>query len=149
MIEQAVPKTFNYKLIPTPDQAMAFVVRSCRELYNAGLEERREAWQKCAVRITLAQQRAVLPAIKGVRPAYYDIQSQVLQDVMTRLDKAFQAFFRRVKNGEAPGYPRFHGANRYNSFTYKQFGNGAILDNGFLALSKIGRADCRALVAPN
>ena len=48
-----------------------------------------------------------------------------------------------MKSGEKPGYPRFQGANRYNSFTYKQFGNGAALDNGFLVLSKIGRITVR------
>src|SRR5262249_40905951 len=69
--------------------------------------------------------------------------SQVLQDVLTRLDRAFQAFFRRVTSGETPGYPRFQGVNRYTSFTYKQFGNGAILDGGFLVLSKIGRIAVR------
>jgi putative transposase len=47
-----------------------------------------------------------------------------LQDVLTRLDSAFQAFFRRIRDGQTPGYPRFQGSNRYNSFTYKQFGNG-------------------------
>jgi putative transposase len=141
MDEQTVRKTYKYKLQPTAEQAgaMAFVLRRCRELYNAGLQERREAWQKCGVSITAASQSAQLPAIREVRPEYRDIHSQVLQDVLTRLDRAFQAFFRRVKAGETPGYPRFHGANRYNSFTYKQFGNGATLDNGFLVLSKIGR----------
>ncbi len=59
--------------------------------------------------------------------------------MLTRLDRAFQAFFRRIREGQTPGYPRFQGANRYNSFTYKQFGNGAMLDNGVLVLSKIGR----------
>jgi putative transposase len=138
-------KTFKYKLQPTAEQegAMAFVVRRCRELYNAALQERRDAWQKCGVSITLASQSAQLPTVKEVRPEYRDIHSQVLQDVLTRLDRAFQAFFRRVAHGEAPGYPRFQGANRYNSFTYKQFGNGAALDNGFLVLSKIGRLAVR------
>jgi putative transposase len=84
-----------------------------------------------------------LPAIKDVRPEYREVHSQVLQDVLTRLDRAFAAFFRRVKAGETPGFPRFHGANRYNSFTYKQFGNGATLDNGVLVLSKIGRIALR------
>src|SRR5215467_12706986 len=60
-----------------------------------------------------------------------------------RADRAFQAFFRRIKNGAEPGYPRFQGSNRYNSFTYKEFGNGATLDNGFLVLSKIGRIAVR------
>jgi putative transposase len=95
------------------------------------------------VSITAAGQSAELPAVKEVRPEYRDIHSQVLQDALTRLDRAFQAFFRRVKNGEQPGYPRFQGANRYNSFTYPQFGNGATLDNGFLVLSKIGRIAVR------
>jgi putative transposase len=145
MDEQTVRKTFKYKLQPTAEQegAMAFVLRSCRELYNAGLQERRDAWQKCGVGIPAANQSAQLPAIKGVRPEYCDVHSQVLQDVLARPDRAFGAFFRRVKNGETPGYPRFHSANRYNSFTYKQFGNGATLENGLLVLSKLGRIAVR------
>ncbi len=145
MEQQTVRKTFKYKLKPTPEQerAMALIVRRCRELYNAALHERRDAWQKCGVSLIEASQSAQLPAIKEVRPEYRDIHSQVLQDVLTRLDRAFQRFFARVKNGETPGYPRFQGANRYNSFTYKQFGNGATLDNGFLVLSKIGRVAVR------
>src|SRR5262245_31017537 len=109
MDEQAVRKTYKYKLKPTPEQerAMAFVLRRCCELYNAGLEERREAWQKCGVSITAAGQSAQLPEIKEVRPEYRDIHSQVLHDVLTRLDKAFQAFFRRLREGQTPGYPRF------------------------------------------
>src|SRR5262245_59294267 len=138
MDEQTVRKTFNYKLKPTPDQeqALEFVVRRCRELYNAALEERHEAWQKRSVSITAASQSAQLPTVKEVRPEYRDIHSQVLQDVLTRLDRAFQAFFRRIREGQKPGYPRFQGAGRYNSFTYKQLGNGATLENGFLVLSK-------------
>src|SRR5262249_13192310 len=65
------------------------------------------------------------------------------RNVLARLDHTFQAFFRRVQAGEKPGYPRFKGSNRYTSFTYKQFGNGATLDNGFLVLSKIGRIAVR------
>ena len=118
-------------------------MRRCGELYNAALQERKEAWEKCGVSITVASQSAHLPEVKEARPEYRDIHSQVLQDVLTRLDRGFQAFFRRVKSSEKPGYPRFQGANRYNSFTYKQFGNGALLDNGFLMLSKIGRLAVR------
>jgi putative transposase len=140
-----VRKTYKYKLQPTAEQkgTLAFVLRRCRELYNAGLQERREAWKKRGISITAAGQSAQLPEIMDVRPEYRDVHSQVLQDVLTRLDRAFAAFFRRVKAGEKPGYPRFHGTNRYNSFTYKQFGNGATLDNGFLVLSKIGRLALR------
>ncbi len=145
MDEQTVRRTSKFKRKPTPDQerAMALVLRRCRELYNAALQERRDAWQKCGVSVTVAGQSAQLPDLKAVRPEYRAIHSQVLQDALTRRDRAFQAFFRRVKNGEKPGYPRFQGANRYHSFTSQQFGNGATLDNGFLVLSKIGRIAVR------
>jgi putative transposase len=142
---QTVRKTFKYKLAPTAEQerALAFVLRRCCELYNAALQERCDAWRKCGVSVTIAGQSAQLPDVKEVRPEYRDIHSQVLQDVLMRLDRAFQAFFRRIRDGQTPGYPRFQGANRYCSFTYKQFGNGATLDNGFLVLSKIGRLAVR------
>jgi len=102
MEQQTVRKTYKYKLKPTPEQerAMAFVVRRCRELYNAALQERKEAWQKCGASVNEVMQSAHLPAVKEGRPEYRDIHSQVLQDVLTRLDRAFQRFFARVKSGE-------------------------------------------------
>src|SRR5215469_12360195 len=141
----SVHKTFKYKLSTTQEQeeAMAFVLRRCRELYNAALQERRDAWQKCGKSISCAHQSAELPAIKAERPEYHDVHSQVLQDVLTRLDRAFQAFFRRVQAGEKPGHPRFQRGRRYHSFTYKQFGNGVTVDHGDLVLSKIGRIAVR------
>ena len=77
MDEQTVRKTFKYKLRPTAEQerALEFVVRRCRELYNAALEERREAWRRCGVRITAASQSAQLPAIKEVRPEYREVHA--------------------------------------------------------------------------
>jgi putative transposase len=90
-----------------------------------------------------AMQSAQLPEIKEACPKHRGIHSQVLQDTLTWLDRAFQAFFRRVKSGETSGCPRFHGANCYNSFTYKQFDRRATLANSFLVLSKIGRLSVR------
>ena len=63
----------------------------------------------------------------------------MLQDALARLDKTYQAFFRRVQRGEKAGFPRFKGRDRYHSFTFKEYGNGARLDNGCLVLAKIGR----------
>jgi putative transposase len=142
---ELVHKTFKYKLLPTKEQEqrMAFVLRRCRELYNSALQERRDAWHKCGVSITCAHQSTELPGIKDARPEYHDVHSQVLQDVLTRLNRAFQAFFRRVEQGDKPGYPRFQRSHRYHSFTYKQFGNGATLDKGDLVLVKIGRIPVR------
>jgi putative transposase len=145
MVEQAVRKTFKYKLKPTPQQERVLdrTLMLCRHVYNAAVGERREAWGKCGVSVNYYQQKAELPPIKAEMPEYSEVHSQVLQDVVQRVDRAFQAFFRRIKNGETPGYPRFHGRTRYNSVTYPQFGNGAALDNGFLVLSRIGRIAVR------
>jgi putative transposase len=150
MSEAAAPtvrKTFKYKLQPTPshERAMEFVLRRCHELYNAGLEERKVAWEKRRISVNFAIQSAQLPGIKQARPEYRDINAQVLQDVLHRVDRAFQAFFRRVNAGEQPGYPRFQGKDRYDSFTYPQVGEhgGAVLDGSILTLSKIGRIPIR------
>src|SRR5215469_7505849 len=147
MDQQSGRKTFKYQLMPTSEQARTLesVLWRCRELYNAGLQERKAAWEKRRVFVTFAMQSAQLPSIKEVRPDYHEINAQVLQDVLHRLDKAFAAFFRRVKAGEHPGYPRFQGTDRYNSFTYPQVGEhgGAVLDGGLLSLSKIGRIRMR------
>jgi len=140
-------KTYKYKVMPTPvqERMLEMVLWRCRELYNAGLQERKEAYERCGVSVTFAMQSAQLPAIKEVRPEYREINAQVLQDVLHRLDKAFAAFFRRVKAGAHPGHPRFQGKNRYTSFTYPQVGEhgGAALDGGMLSLSKIGRIPIR------
>jgi putative transposase len=86
-----------------------------------------------------------LPDLKAACPEYAEINAQVLQDVLLRLERAFQAFFRRVQAREAPGYPRFQGRGRYKSFSYPQVGahGGARLDNGFLVLCKVGRIAVR------
>ena len=87
-------KTFKYQLDPTPEQAakMDWTLWRCRELYNAALQERKEAWQQSGVSIGYYDQQNQLPAIKEVRPEYRDIHTHVLQDVVRRLDKAMQAF---------------------------------------------------------
>jgi putative transposase len=98
-----------------------------------------------SVSVTYYQQKAELPDIKAAMPQYGEVNGQVLQDVVLRVDRAFQAFFRRLREGQEPGYPRFRGGNRSHSFTYPQVGEhgGARLDNGFLVLSKIGRISLR------
>jgi putative transposase len=67
------------------------------------------------------------------------VYSQVLQDTLRRLDKTFNNFFERIKKGEKPGYPRFKGQNRYDSFTYPQSGFALDYNNKKLRLSKIGQ----------
>ncbi len=106
------------------------VTSTTRPWASGGVGERREAWQKCGVSVTYYQQKAELPGIKEAMPEYGQVHSQVLQDVVLRVERAFQAFFRRMHEGQTPGYPRFHGRDRYHSFTYPQMGEhgGAALD---------------------
>ncbi|MGH2514980.1 MAG: RNA-guided endonuclease InsQ/TnpB family protein [Ktedonobacterales bacterium] len=146
MSEPTCRKTYKYKLVPTPAQerVMDETLWHCRTLYNAGLQQRKTWWERGEGKSpTRFQQEAELKAIRAEMPEYATIHSHVLQDVLARLDRAFQAFFRRVKAGEKPGYPRFQGRMRFNSLTYKEYGNGARLDNGFLVVSKIGRIGVR------
>jgi len=134
-------KTYKEKLRPTPAQERALeeVLGRCRALYNTALEQRITAWQRCRVSVSRFQQEAELKAIRAEFPDYAAIHSHVLQDVLARLDKTYQTFFRRVQRGEKAGFPRFKGQNRYHSFTFKEYGNGAKLDNGTLVLAKVGR----------
>jgi putative transposase len=146
MEQQSVRKTFKYRLVPTPEQEQVLqtVLLRCRTLYNCALEERQTWWARGqGIGATYYSQANELPDLKAACPEYAEVHSQILQDVLRRVDKTYQAFFRRVKNGETPGYPRFQGQNRYHSFTYPQYGNGAVLDGRVLSLSKSGRIPVR------
>lgn len=141
----SVCKTYKEKLKPTSQQerALEAVLGRCRTLYNTALEQRIIAWERRHLSLTRYQQEAELKDLRAELPEYAAIHSHVLQDVLARLDKTYQAFFRRVQAGKKPGFPRFQGRGRWHSFTYKEYGNGARLDNGFLVLSKIGRIAVR------
>src|SRR5262245_27701155 len=141
-----VRKTFKEKLRPTPAQERALdeVLWRCRVLYNTALEQRLAWWRRGQGRsATRFQQEAELKDLRAVFPEYAAIHSHVLQDALVRLDKTYQAFFLRLANGEKPGFPRFQGRGRLHSFTYKEYGNGARLDTGYLVLAKIGRIAVR------
>jgi putative transposase len=145
MDQSSVRKTLKYKLIPTLTQewGLGRVLGLCRALYNTGLEQRITAWRRARVSVSRFQQEAALKDIRAEMPEYAAIHSHVLQDVLARLDKTYQAFFRRVKAGAKAGFPRYQGRDRWHSFTYKEFGDGARLDNGFLFLSNLGRIAVR------
>jgi putative transposase len=142
---RTVRKTYKEKLRPMPPQERALdeVLWRCRVLYNTALERRVCLWKQRGVSVSRWQQEAELKELPAAFPEYAAVHSHVLQDVLARLDKTYQAFFRRVANGEKAGFPRYQGRNRYHSFTYKEFGNGARLDNGYLVLAKIGRVAVR------
>ena len=136
-------KTFKYRLYPTRSQTTVFeqTLNSCCWLYNHFLEQRKTAWENEKKSISCYDQSNMLKALKIEHPFLTGVFSQVLQNVSTRLDLAFRAFFRRIKAGEKPGYPRFRGESRYDSFTYPQ--SGFKLLKNVVRLSKIGGVKIR------
>ena len=125
MDKQILKKTYKYRLYPTQSQQSILEkhLSLCRWLYNHFLTERRDTFQKDRTRISCYGQIKKIPVLKQEKSELKDVYSQTLQDVVRRLDKTFQNFFRRVeenKNGkkQKPGYPRFKGYWRYDSFVY-------------------------------
>ena len=118
---------FVFRLRPTVRQhiALAQCVEPHRELYNAALQERRVAWAHSKTRIRYGDQSAQLTDIRSTRPdqAVWSFSSQ--QATLRRLNKAFDGFFRRVKSGRPPGYPRFKGKARFDSVEWPKDGDGA------------------------
>lgn len=106
-----------------------------RDLYNCALAERRDAYKLNRISLNYYDQANQLKEIKQTNPEYKDVHSQVLQDVLKRLDKTFKAFYSRAKKGQA-GFPRFKSANRFDSFCFPQ--SGFNLSGNKLTLSKIG-----------
>ena len=110
----------TFKLYPNASQLKRLDgwVRLHAELYNAALQERIEAYRKAGILISYYDQQNTLPTIKQFRPELVELGSHALQETLRRLDRAFQAFFRRVKDGQAPGFPRFKSSARFSGFSY-------------------------------
>jgi putative transposase len=135
-----VLKTFKYRIRPTKKQERLLqqTLDECRWLYNHFLEQRKTAWEEHQKSMNYHAQAVSIPKLKQERPALASVHSQVLQNVAMRIDLAFKAFFRRAKAGEKPGYPRFRGKHRYDSFTFPQVPSGCRMIERVLQLSKIG-----------
>jgi len=140
-------KTFKYRLFPTKAQVSALQKQldCCRWVYNKTLEVRRDTWQNEQKSLSRYDTHNLLPLWKQQEEWLKEGHSQAMQDAQKRVDLAFRAFFRRIKAGQKPGYPRFRGADRYDSFMYPQKGsNWRLLDNGCLHLSKVGDVKIKA-----
>ena len=118
-------RVYRYRLKPTPAQerALGETMRLLRGLYNGALQERRDAYRLEGRTIGAYEQMRSLKEVRALCPEYAALHTHLLQDVITRLDRAYQAFFRRCKAGEKPGFPRFKGRGRYRTFTFKDAKN--------------------------
>ena len=141
----------NDRLYPTPRQAEALgiLLRSHQQIYNAALEERISAWKKARQSISYAHQCASLTEIRRDLPEWAEANCSSQQMTLRRLDKAFSAFFRRVKSGGTPGFPRFKSLSRFPGFSFKSHGDGWRFTpgknwkHGSLRLSGVGHVTCR------
>ena len=142
----------TYRLYPTPKQALALgaLLRTHQQLYNAALEERISAWTKAKLSISYEDQCKSLTALRRDLPEWADAANCSSQQMtLRRLKKAFDAFFRRVKSGQTPGFPRFKSLDRFPGFSFKTHGDGWRFtpeDNwkhGSLRLSGVGQIRAR------
>lgn len=121
-------KTFKYRLYPNKEQTVALEhqLSEARSLYNAALQERREAWRMQKVSLNYYDQANQLKEIRDA--SHLELANySTCQDVLRRVDKTFRAFFRRVKAGEKAGYPRFKSRDRFDSYTFPAWGKGCHL----------------------
>jgi len=130
---------YKFRMYPNrlQEAQLDLTLDTCRHLYNTALADRKNAYETEGISRSYEDQAAILTAERR-NGNFTGIYAHCLQDVLRRLDKSFKAFFRRVKAGEKPGYPRFKGRGWYKSFTYPDSGTGYKLEGTKLTLSKIG-----------
>jgi len=126
-------RAYKFLMRPTvgQTQALSEMLRDHRSLYNGALQERRDAYRHISkTSVKYGMQSAQLKDIRAFDPerqGRWSFSSQ--QATLRRLDKAFAAFFRRVKSGEKPGYPRFRGVNWFDTVEFPKDGDGCRWDS--------------------
>jgi putative transposase len=130
-------RTYRYRIYPTVRQRLALEAQlgfAC-QLYNAALEQRRYGWRGRHRSFSLYEQFRELTDVRAAGMGPAKMSCSAMRDPLRRLDRAYDAFFRRVRAGTKPGYPRFRSARRYDSLTLD---SGWGLRNSRLALQGIG-----------
>ncbi|MCW3058863.1 MAG: transposase, partial [Capsulimonas sp.] len=124
------------------EHALEATLETCRRVYNSLVNDRKYQFETAQVSVGRYDQQAYLPAWKKSHPELKSVYSQVLQDVVHRVDLAFKAFFDRVKKGEAPGFPRLKGEGQYDSITFTQNDSFKVGDST-IRLAKIGQVKAK------
>jgi putative transposase len=135
-----VKKSYRYRIYPTRRQrdALEAQLGQACVLYNAALQERRDAYRKSRTSLNYYDQANQLKAIRADGSLGL-ANFSACQDVLRRVDKTFKAFFGRMQRGEKAGYPRFKSRARYDSYTFPSYGDGCkVRDNGKLYCQGIG-----------
>ncbi len=155
---ETVNRRATYRLYPTPAQEAALQAQgeAHRCLYNAALEQRRAAWKRQRTTLSFADQCRDLTALRQEEET--PLPAQAAQHTLIRVARAFEAFFRRCRQGQTPGYPRFKSRKRFKGWSYPTHGDGWRLlpregmQHGRLRLSGVGhvriRGDARTVGEP-
>ncbi|MBV8371231.1 MAG: transposase [Candidatus Eremiobacteraeota bacterium] len=119
------------RLYPTcaQERVLFEMLRVTRELYNALLQQRRDAWTTRHYTVTSHDQYHELTALRAVEPRFAAVYRESQDAVLHRLDLAFAAFFRRLKRGQTPGYPRYKPASRWNQLEFPHGDRALKLDH--------------------
>jgi len=144
-------RTYRYRLYPTPSQAAELErqIGLLCDVYNAALEQRRRMWCDHGVSIRYCEQSRQLTEARQEHEWLRSMNALAQHGALKRLDRAYEAFFRRCAAGEAPGYPRFRSRRRAASITWPQHGNGCRVKevgerNGRVELQGVGAVKFRA-----
>lgn len=160
-VQEVVNRKVNYKLYPSigQKQLLENMLNSHRKLYNALLEQRIYAWKGKQKSLSYADQCKQITLLREEIEEFAKINAQSLQETAKRLDKAYKAFFSRVKAGQTPGFPRFKSYDRFSGFGYKTHRDGWSIDtskakkvtrkqktrSGFVRISGIGKIQIRGM----
>ena len=136
-----VKKSYRYRLYPNRSQVEALdtLLESHRRLYNLVLRERRDVYAAEGRCVSYGEQSARFREIRKVLASFAATNFSSGQATLRRLDRAFGAFFRRVRSGDTPGYPRFRPEDRFSTVEFPSYGDGCRLKgNGRLYLQHVG-----------
>lgn len=133
-------KSYKYRLFTSKSQGTALddMLNSARFLYNCALEQRIICYKQWKKSINYYDQANTLKEIRSFDEGIAQLNFSASQDILRRLEKSFQAFFRRIKTGDMPGFPRFKGRDRFDSITFPVYGDGIKLKKGTLYVQNIG-----------
>lgn len=133
-------KSFKYRLYPNRQQAQALAktLETHRRLYNDALAERKKAWEDEKRSVSYGDQSTHLKDARKAAPFLAETNFSSTQATLRRLDRSFDAFFRRIKAGEAPGYPRFKGVGRFDTVEFPSYGDGCKLKGNKVYFQHVG-----------
>jgi putative transposase len=133
-------QAFLYRLYVNETQSdkLDNLLRLARQLYNAALQQRRDAWKYQQRSLNYYDQANQLKELRNEIPEFAQLNFSATQDMLRRLDKSFKAFFRRVKTGDKAGFPRFKGRDRFDSITFPAYGDGIKVKGNHLYVQNVG-----------